>query len=464
MEMMINGEHVGARERSEVHNPATLDLIDTVPRGTEADLDRAVDTAQQAFRSWKKDVDARRQALQTCAGLISQNLQELSALLTQEQGKPLRESMGEVFFGSMFFNYFAGLDLGPQILKNDGDGEVSLLRKPLGVVATITPWNFPLAILCWKIAPALMAGNTVVSKPASFTPLSTVKLIELLNTVLPPGVLNCVTGPGAIGAAMAKHPDIRKISFTGSTEVGKSVIRDSAETVKRLTLELGGNDPAIVLDDVDVDAVANDLFVSAFMNAGQTCLAVKRVYAHEKVYMPLVNKLTELAKAAKVDNGMDMETTVGPVNNEPQLKYVSGLVDDAKKRGARICTGGARRGEKGFFYPPTIVAELDDSFSLVSEEQFAPALPVLSFKDVDDAIERANHTHFGLGSSVWSADVARAKAIATQLEAGTTWVNQHLKLEPDVPFGGVKQSGIGREMGPWGLDEFCDLQVLSVKK
>jgi acyl-CoA reductase-like NAD-dependent aldehyde dehydrogenase len=464
MEMIINGQPVGSRDRSEVRNPATLDVIDSVPRGTESELDRAVDSAKKALRSWKQDAGARREALQACAGLISQHLQEIAALLTQEQGKPLREAMGEVFFASMFFNYYAGLDLGPQVLKDSGDGEVSLLRKPLGVVATITPWNFPLAILGWKLAPALMAGNTVVSKPASFTPLSTVKLIELLNTVLPPGVLNCVTGPGAIGAAMAKHPDIRKISFTGSTEVGKSVMRDSAETVKRLTLELGGNDPAIVLGDVDVDAVAQDLFTSAFMNAGQTCLAIKRVYAHENVYNPLVRKLTELAQAAKVGEGMDMDTTMGPVNNEPQLKYVSGLVDDAKKRGAKICSGGARTGDKGYFYPPTVVADLDDSFNLVKEEQFAPALPVLSFKDVDDAIERANHTHFGLGASVWSADIARAKSIATQLDAGTTWVNQHLKLEPDVPFGGVKQSGIGREMGPWGLDEFCDLQVISVKK
>jgi len=434
MEMMINGERVSSRERSEVRNPATHDVIDSVPRGTEADLNRAVDTAKQAFRSWKLDVEARRQALQACAGLLSQNMQEIAALLTQEQGKPLREAMGEVFFGSMFFSYYAGLDIGPQKLKEDGDGEVTILRKPLGVVATITPWNFPLAILAWKLAPALMAGNTVVSKPASYTPLSTVKVIELLNSVLPPGVLNCVTGPGAIGAAMAKHPDIRKISFTGSTEVGKSVMRDSAETVKRLTLELGGNDPAIVLGDVDVDKVAGELFTSAFMNAGQTCLAVKRIYAHEKVYAPLVSKLTELAKAAKVADGMDMETTLGPVNNEPQLKYVSKLVDDAKKRGAKICSGGARQGDKGYFYPPTIVADLDDSFSLVSEEQFAPALPILSFKDVDDAITRANNTHFGLGSSVWSSDVARAKSIAMQLDAGTTWVNQHLKLEPDVPL------------------------------
>jgi acyl-CoA reductase-like NAD-dependent aldehyde dehydrogenase len=465
MDMIVGGQRVRAKETFEVRNPATLEVVDTAPRATTADLDQAVAAARGAFKSWRGDLAARRGALEKCALLIREHMQEIAQLLVKEQGKPIGEAIGEVVFSSMFFSYFASLDFREKTLKEDDANLVKLLRKPLGVVATITPWNFPLAILSWKLAPALVAGNTVVSKPASTTPLSTLRLVEILNQALPPGVLNAISGPGSIGAAMAKHPDIRKISFTGSTDVGKSVMRDSADTVKRLTLELGGNDPAIVLDDVNVDVVGPAIFGSAFINAGQTCIAVKRVYAHEKIYPALVEKLTELANAKKVGNGLEPGIEIGPVNNKAQLEYVTSLVDDAKKRGGKIRAGGEGvAGLPGFFLRPTIVTDLDDSARLVAEEQFAPALPILPFRTVEDAVERANATHFGLGASVWSSDVARASAIAEDLDAGTSWVNQHVKLELDVPFGGQKQSGVGREMGIWGLEEFCDLQVISVKK
>ena len=465
MQMLINGKSVGAKETFDVLNPATLERIDSAPRATTAELDQAVEAALAAFAGWRQDLDARRKALQQGAALIREHRDEIARLLVQEQGKPLAEATGEVVFASIFFTFFAGLDYREKTLKEDEANVVKLLRKPLGVVATITPWNFPLAILSWKLAPALLVGNTVVSKPASYTPLSTIRLIEVLNQALPPGVLNVISGPGAIGAEMAKHPTIRKISFTGSVEVGRSIMRDAADTIKRLTLELGGNDPAIVLDDVDVDKVAPEIFNAAFMNAGQTCIAIKRVYAHENVYPALTSKLAEIARSWKVGNGLEAGTQMGPVNNQPQLELVRELLEDGRGRGARIEAGGeGLEGERGYFLKPTIVTEVDDSARIVAEEQFGPVLPILPFRDVDDAVARANSTEFGLGASVWSADVARASAIAAEVDAGTTWVNQHVRLEPDVPFGGQKQSGIGREMGIWGLEEFCDLQVLSVKQ
>ena len=465
MEMMINGQPTSAKETFDVLNPATLEVVDNAPRSGEDELAQAIEAAKRAFPLWRQDVAARRSALGKCVVLLRENLQDIAQILVKEQGKPIAEASTEVILASIFFQYFAGLDYEEKVLKEDDANLVKLLRKPLGIVATITPWNFPLAILSWKLAPALLAGNTVISKPASTTPLSTLKLIEVLNQALPPGVLNSLSGPGSIGAAMAKHPDIRKISFTGSVEVGRSVMRDASDTIKRLTLELGGNDPAIVLEDADVDAVAPAIFGSAFMNAGQVCIAVKRVYAHEKIYPKLVAKLAELAKGLKVGNGLEPDTQMGPLNNRPQLELVQSLIEDARQRGAKIVTGGEGiPGEKGYFLKPTIVTDLDDSARLVAEEQFGPALPILPFRDAADAVERANATLFGLGASVWSSDVDRAAAIAAELDAGTTWVNQHLKLEPDVPFGGQKQSGVGRELGIWGLEEFCELQVLSVKR
>jgi len=466
MDMMVDGRKATAKETFDVLNPATLEIVDTAPRSGPEDLERAVAAAKAAQAAWcREDVATRRRAIEKAATLVRENLPEIARLLTLEQGKPLGEAMVEVGIAAAFFESFASLDFEETVLKEDGDNLVKLLRKPFGVVATITPWNFPLAILSWKLAPAILVGNAVISKPASYTPLSTLKLIEVMNEALPPGVLNSMSGPGSFGGAIVRHPEIRKVSFTGSGEVGRGVMKDAAETIKRLTLELGGNDPAILLEDVDLDNVAPAIFQNAFMNAGQICIAVKRVYAHEKVYPQLVSKLSELAKACKVGNGLEPETQMGPLNNEAQLQLVQELVEDGRKRGGKIQAGGeGLAGAKGYFYRPTIMTDLDDSARLVAEEQFGPALPIVPFRDVDDAVERANDTIFGLGASVWGGDVARASEIAARVRAGTVWVNQHLKLEPDVPFGGQKQSGMGREMGMWGLEEFCELQVLSVKK
>lgn len=464
MDMLIDGRSATARDRFEVLNPATLEVVDTAPRATADDLDRAVQAAKRAFKTWSRDADARRKALTRCSELIQEHMQELATLLTREQGKPMLEASGEIFFGSMFFSYYAGLETSDTILKDDGAQKVLITRRPLGVIGSITPWNFPLGILCWKVAPALLAGNTVVCKPASYTPLSTVRLLQIIASVLPPGVINAVTGPGAIGAAMAKHPDIRKISFTGSTEVGKSVMRDGADTIKRLTLELGGNDAAILLDDFSVEKAMKHVYRNAFFNAGQVCIAIKRLYAHEKIYDRVVEKMSELAGRAKVGDGLNPENEMGPVNNRPQLERVSTLVEDARKRGARIAAGGIRPEGKGYFYRPTIVADLDDSFDLVSQEQFGPAVPILKYSDLDEVVDRANRSPFGLGASVWSTNRERAEEVASRLEAGTTWVNQHLWLETDVLYGGIKESGIGHEMGRWGFEDMVNLQVISVRK
>jgi acyl-CoA reductase-like NAD-dependent aldehyde dehydrogenase len=350
------------------------------------------------------------------------------------------------------------------VLQDDANAKIELHRRPLGVVGAITPWNFPLMLGSWKIAPALLAGNTVVIKPSPFTPLTTLKLGEILRSVLPAGVLNVVSGGDELGAWITGHPVPRKISFTGSVATGKKVAAAAAPDLKRVTLELGGNDPAIVLGDVDPKATAQKIFWLAFENCGQICSAIKRVYVPEALYAPVVDELALLARGAKVGNGLEPGMQIGPINNRPQFERVKELVEDARAHGARIVTGGKARPGKGYFYEPTVVADIADGTRLVDEEQFGPALPVIPYRRVEDAIERANATMFGLSGSVWSADVEKGAEVAAQLECGTAWVNQHLALGPHLPFGGAKWSGIGVENGPWGLLGFTEIQVVNVKR
>jgi len=328
------------------------------------------------------------------------------------------------------------------------------------VVAGITPWNYPLVLAFWKIAPALLAGNTIVVKPSPFTPLTTLRLGELLRDVVPPGVLNIVSGSDQLGAWMTTHPVPRKISFTGSIETGKKVALAAAADLKRVTLELGGNDPAIVLDDAEPAVVARGIFAGAFQNNGQVCSAVKRVYVPERLYGEVVAALVEEARAAKVGEGTEPGVTLGPINNKPQLDRVAELVADALSHGAKAATGGAPLDGPGYFFQPTILTDLMDGTRIVDEEQFGPALPVVAYRDLDDAVERANATHFGLSGSVWGADADRATEVAGRLECGTAWVNTHLALAPQQPFGGFKWSGIGVENGPWGLAEFSEVQAV----
>jgi acyl-CoA reductase-like NAD-dependent aldehyde dehydrogenase len=462
--MTIDGNLKTGRKTFGVINPASGNVFAEAPDCTREQLDAAMQAAARAFRPWQRDEAQRRTVLNKCAEALQARADEIAPILTQEQGKPLPKAMEEIMGAIVWFQYTATLKIPVEVLVDNDAGRIEVRRRPLGVVAAITPWNFPLILATWKIAPALLAGNTVVVKPSPFTPLTTLKLGEILRDVVPPGVLNVVAGGDELGGWMTAHPAVRKISFTGSVATGKKVAAAAAPDLKRVTLELGGNDPAIVLPDADPKSLAPKLFWGAFENCGQVCSAIKRVYVPEALYEPLVAELAALAKTVTVGNGMEDGTQLGPLNNRPQVDRVTELVEDAKSHGARVVVGGTRLEGRGYFYAPTIIADIQDGTRLVDEEQFGPALPILRYRDLDDAIARANATHFGLSASVWSHDIARATEVACALDCGTAWVNQHLAILPTTPFGGAKWSGIGVENGPWGLLGFTEIQTVNIAK
>jgi acyl-CoA reductase-like NAD-dependent aldehyde dehydrogenase len=462
--MTINGEIISSSQRFDVINPATEEIVATAPECSEAQLDMAVEAATRSLSEWKRDVTQRRKALGKCAEILRANVDDLAQLLTSEQGKPIRDSRGEVLRSAGLIEEFVALEVPVEILKEDDTQRVALHRKPLGVVAAITPWNVPLFLAALKFAPALVAGNTVVLKPSPYTPLTTLRMGELFREILPPGVFNVISGGDNVGERLTRHPGVRKISFTGSVAAGKQVAVAGAEDLKRVTLELGGNDPAIVLADADPKQVAGKLYGPAFWLCGQFCMGVKRVYVHEDVYEPIVQELTTIAEGAKLGNGADPEITMGPLNNKPQFERVIELVEDAKKSGAQFPAGGHPLQGRGYFFPPTIVTEITDGVRLVDEEQFGPALPVMPFKDVEQVIERANATHYGLGGSVWTNDLQLGASVVSKLDCGTGWVNQHGSPGMFAPFGGAKWSGIGYEYGIWGLDAFTQYQVINIAK
>jgi acyl-CoA reductase-like NAD-dependent aldehyde dehydrogenase len=458
--MTIGGQAAATEGTFGVRNPATGEVFAEAPQCTPAQLDAAMEAASKAYTDWKGDEDARRQALRDMAAALMGALGELGPLLTAEQGKPLNDANLEVFGSAMWCTYFADLERPREVIQDDAEALVEVVRRPLGVVAAITPWNFPLNLAFWKIAPALRAGNTLVIKPSPFTPLTTLRAVELLQSAVPPGVVNVVSGGDDLGARMTSHPVPRKISFTGSIETGKKVALSAAPDLKRVTLELGGNDPAIVLDDVDAATVADGLFGGAFANNGQVCSAIKRVYVPERIYDDVVEALAARAKAVSVGEGTDPQAKLGPINNAPQYERVKELVADALSRGARAAAGGKAMDRPGYFFEPTILADIADGVRIVDEEQFGPALPVIAYRDLDDAVARANATHFGLSGSVWGVDEERAAEVAGRLECGTAWVNVHLALAPHQPFGGFKWSGVGVENGPWGLAAFTEIQAV----
>ncbi len=457
--LVIDGERVAAPSTFDVINPATGEPLGGAPDCSREQLDAAMASAERAQREWREDEPGRRKALEDAANVLFANHEEIAPLLVAEQGKPLQAAKEELLGAGVWFKYYAGLELEPEVIQDDDKAYAEVVRRPMGVVAGITPWNFPVILASWKIAPALRAGNTIVVKPSPFTPLSTLKVAELLAEVLPPGVFNAVSGGDELGAWMTSHPTPRKVSFTGSVATGKKVAAAAAPDLKRVTLELGGNDPAIVLPDADVEEVAAKLFWGAFANSGQVCSAIKRVYAPRDTHDDLAEALAEQARTVRMGDGMDPESRLGPVNNRPQLDRVRELVDDAVASGGRVLAGGEGGGEGGYFFSPTIIAGLSDGARLVDEEQFGPALPVIAYEDVEDAVARANGTHFGLSGSVWSSDPERARAVADRLECGTVWINSHLALAPHQPFGGFKWSGVGVENGPWGLAGFTETQV-----
>ena len=462
--MTIGGDTVPANDSFGVVNPANGEVFAHAPECTRGQLDAAFEAAAKAQRDWKADESVRRATLNKMADVLLASGGDLAPILTAEQGKPLGDANIEVFAAAIWCQYFANLETPPQVIQDDAEAYVEVVRRPLGVVAAITPWNFPLTLAFWKIAPALLAGNTLVLKPSPFTPLSTLKTVELLRDVMPPGVVNVVSGGDELGAWMTGHPVPRKVSFTGSIETGKKVAISAAPDLKRVTLELGGNDPAIVLDDADPAVVSKAIFAGAFNNNGQVCSAIKRVYVPEALYDDVVEGLAAQASAIKVGEGTEADSKLGPINNAPQYERVKELVGDAISHGARAATGGHAMDRPGYFFEPTILAGLSDGTRIVDEEQFGPALPVVAYRDLDDAVERANATHFGLSGSVWGADTDRAAEVAGRLECGTAWVNTHLALGPAQPFGGFKWSGIGVENGPWGLAEFTEVQVVHRSK
>jgi len=461
--MIIDGKPRWARDYLAVKNPATGEEVGRMPMGTTADLDDAVDAARRAFKGWAATPDAERKAAcHAIAAKIEEHAEELAQLITREQGKPLSgpgsrfESAGSAGWA----HYTADLEMSPEVIQDNNEGRVELHRKPIGVVGSITPWNWPMLIAVWHILPAVRTGNTVVIKPSPNTPLSTLRLVELMNEVLPAGVVNVVTGPDTIGAAMSAHPGIDKMVFTGSIATGKKIMGSSAETLKRLTLELGGNDAGIVLPDADPKQIAEGIFWGAFINTGQTCAALKRLYVHDSIHDEVCRELAALAENMPMGDGLDEKNVLGPIQNEMQYNRVVELVEDAKAKGGRVLSGGVKPNGPGYFYPITFVADVDHGVRLVDEEQFGPVLPIIRYHDLDTIIDKANDNPHGLGGSVWSSDVQKARELAQKLECGSAWVNKHGAIQPNAPFGGVKSSGIGVEFGAEGLKEYTTVQTV----
>lgn len=446
-----------------VINPATGEPCAVCPEASQAQLDRAVAAAGAAQPAWAAaSLQQRRERLDALAQVLRRHEDELAALITLEQGKPLARAYDEVRRAAFQIGRVAALPFANQVLREDPDGRIELHRRPLGVVGAIAPWNMPIVLALPKITHALYTGNTIVLKPSPYTPLATLRLGEYARELFPAGVLNILAGGDDFGRWMSEHPGIAKLSFTGSIATGKKVMAAAAAGLKRVTLELGGNDAAIVLPDADLPAVLPKIFAAAFANSGQVCMAIKRLYVHEAVHAEVAEGLAALARAARVGDGFEPGVDFGPVQNRPQHQIVQGILADTRERGGRFLAGGHLLDRPGYFVAPTIATGLPEDAALVQEEPFGPVLPVLRFSDVDDAVRRANATRFGLGASVWSRDVEAAAATAARLEAGVAWVNGHMALDACAPFGGVKESGLGREYGEQGLAEYTNAVSLYV--
>ncbi|NIJ35956.1 acyl-CoA reductase-like NAD-dependent aldehyde dehydrogenase [Sphingopyxis panaciterrae] len=462
--MTIGGRAVTTAATIEVRNPATGEVFAAAPDASAAELDAAVAAATRAFPAWRDTPLADRKAsLVKAAEAIETHADELAALFVREQGRPLPGAKMEILGAAMWMKATTMLDLPVDVTEDSDTRRVEVHHVPLGVVCGIVPWNFPVLLASWKIGPALMAGNTLVLKPSPFTPLCTLRIGELIRDAFPAGVINIISGGDALGPMMTAHPGFAKISFTGSTATGRRVMESAAKDLKRITLELGGNDAAIVLPDVDVDAVAAQLFEGAFHNTAQVCVATKRLYIHVDIYDALRDRLHQLAKELPVGDGAEQGNRYGPVQNEPQYRRVMALLDDARANGLTLLEGGAVP-DRGYFVPLTLVDNPPEDSRVVVEEAFGPVLPLLKFTDVDDVVARANDSDYGLAGAVWSADVEAATAIAHRLDTGTVWINQNLQSTPFTPLAGAKQSGFGQENGLPGLLEFTRPKAIFIPK
>lgn len=448
-----------------IFDPATGEPVGDAPVHTIEDLEAAVEGAAAAQPEWAAlGHEARSASLVKAADAVERSAEELAHLLSREQGKPLNgpNARFEVSACAAWLRATAATPLNPETVVDDGETRAELHYRPIGIVGAIGPWNWPMLITIWQIAPALRMGNAVVVKPSEYTPLSVLALIKVINEQLPEGLLSVVSGGRDVGARLAEHPAIGKVMFTGSTATGKAIIRSSAETVKRLTLELGGNDAGIVLPDADPKAIAEGLFWGAFINTGQTCAALKRLYVHDDIYDAVCSELTAFAAAMPMGVGLDENNVLGPLQNRQQFDVVARLVEAAKESGARVLLGGnPDTNQPGNFYPTTLVADIDNDNPLVTEEQFGPALPIIRYSSVDEAVAKANGLDVGLGASVWSADPAAAREVASRIQAGTVWINAHGMVNPLIPFGGSKQSGYGLEFGVEGLKALGVPQVIN---
>lgn len=464
---LIDGQMTDNGKWLDVVNPANEDVIGRVPASGKDELDAAVAAARRAFKTWSNTpIEERRAAIQKVSAIIKDNSDELHRLLTAEQGKPHQQAMGEIIGASMMAGAQATLDLEDEV-NEDSDTRLSRTRRvPVGVVGGIVPWNFPVMMAVQKIVPAMLSGCTIVLKPSPFTPLTTLRLAELIKDAVPAGVVNIITGEDSLGPLITEHSDIDKITFTGSTATGKKIMEGASKDLKRITLELGGNDASIVLPDADVEKVAEQLFWSSFTNAGQICVAAKRVYIHEDIYDELSQAIAAYGKAVKVGDGSQQGTAVGPVQNKKQYERVLELIQDAKDQGYKFLLGGdgGDPSGTGYFVPITILDNPPEDARIVAEEQFGPVMPLMKFSTDEEVIERANASEYGLAGAVWTKDTERGVRIAEQLETGTVWVNEFLHLSPFTPFGGHKQSGFGAEYGKEGLLEFTYPQVITVKK
>jgi len=464
--MTIAGREAGAKGTLPVFNPATGKIIAQVPDADELQLNEAVAAARTAFATWRLAPLAERAAgLNRIGEIIELNAPALMSLLTQEQGKPRAGAEWEIMGSAIWCREIAKQSLVEEVVEDSTERRVVTRFSPLGVVGGIIPWNFPILLAIWKIAPALMTGNCIIVKPSPFTPLCTLKLGELCRDAVPPGVFSVITGGDELGQWMTAHNGIDKIAFTGSTETGKHVMRSAAGTLKRLTLELGGNDPAIVLPDVDAKSIAPQLFWAAFQNSAQFCNSTKRLYVHESVYDEVLGELVAFAKTVKVGDGAQPDTQLGPIQNLPQYNKVLEYIDDCRRNGHRFALGGdVDPRATGWFVPVTLIDNPPEDSRIVTEEPFGPILPLLKWRDEDDVIARANDTPYGLGASVWGKDLTAVERIGSQLDAGTVWLNEIHQYSPHQAFGGHKQSGFGCENSLHGLMEYTNWHTITLKK
>ncbi|WP_439589161.1 aldehyde dehydrogenase family protein [Hydrogenophaga sp.] len=461
----IDGAAVFSEASYPVINPATGVPFADCPSASKEELDRAVAAASRAFPAWRDaDVQVRRAALHRFADAVDAEQDGLSAVLTMEQGKPLNRARDEISRAAEQMRRLSLIDMPTETLQDSAGRPFDVQYRPMGVVGAITPWNMPIILAMSKISHALYTGNTLVLKPSPYTPLATLRLGQLGIGIFPPGVLNVLAGPDELGRWMTEHATISKITFTGSVRTGKKVMASAAETLKRVTLELGGNDAAIVLKDVDPVAIAPRLFAGAFVNSGQVCMAIKRLYVEAPVFEPLCAELARLAKEVTVGDGFDPEVTMGPVQNAMQYRIVHEVLDEVLRDPQAQVLGGTQQiPAQGYFVAPRVIAQPAQTSRVVTEETFGPLLPVLKFDDVDEVIEKANSTRYGLSGSVWTGDLARATDLAQRMDVGTAWVNHHVGSDPCVPFGGTKESGIGRENSLLGLRHYMEPHVVSVR-